>query len=207
MWARGSAGYLAIVGAVLAASLVASILLSSYLGLAGVLGLFGVWGFLLVFFRDPERVAEGPGVLSAADGRVRAVVAEGVRWRISVFMNVTDVHVNRFPCDAQVEAVSDAGQGHRPAYRDDARHNRQRSYALETALGPVEVVQMTGVVARRLVSFVTPGAHGTRGSRLGMIVLGSRVDVLLLAHRCRPAVSVGDRVRAGQTVIAVETEA
>jgi phosphatidylserine decarboxylase len=163
----------------------------------------GVWLFLAWFFRDPERTP-GEGIVSAADGRVREVALEGDLWRVSVFMNVTDVHVNRLPIDATLEAVGNAGQGFRPAYRPDANHNVQRSYRLATSVGAVEVVQMTGVVARRLVSFVRAGWAGRKGDRFGMIVLGSRVDVLLPAARVRPAVKVGDRVRAGQTTIARE---
>ena len=162
-----------------------------------------LWAFFVVFFRDPDRTP-GPGVVSPADGRVRAVDREGDRWRISVFMNVTDVHVNRFPLDARVESVGDAGSGHRAAYRPDADHNVRRSYSLATALGPVEVVQMTGVLARRLVSFVHPGSEGRKGDRFGMIVLGSRVDVLLPAARTTPAVKVGDRVRSGESTLARE---
>jgi phosphatidylserine decarboxylase len=168
-------------------------------GVAGVLAALFV--FFGVFFRDPGRTA-GDGIVSAADGRVRAVEVEGDRLRISVFMNVTNVHVNRFPLDATVEAISSSGSGFRPAYRPDAAHNVQRSYRLTTALGAVEVVQITGVLARRLVSFVDVGTRAAKGDRLGMIVLGSRVDVLLPADRVTAAVSVGTAVRAGTTTIA-----
>ena len=164
---------------------------------------FAVYLFFAVFFRDPERLP-GPGIVSAADGRVRAVEREGDLLRISVFMNVTNVHVNRFPLDAQVAEVGDAGSGFRAAYRPDAEHNVQRRYRLATALGNVEVVQITGIVARRLVSFVAPGATRRKGDRLGMIVLGSRVDVLLPADRVTALVKVGDRVQAGSTAIARE---
>ena len=163
----------------------------------------GAWGFLAWFFRDPER-ATGPGIVSAADGRVRSVVADGDRWQIAVFMNVTDVHVNRFPLDARVEAIDDGGSGHRPAYAVDADHNVRRHYRLATALGPVEVVQMTGIVARRLVSLVRAGDSKAKGDRLGMILLGSRVDVFLPRGRAEPSVQPGDRVRAGVTPIARE---
>ncbi|MGI0155599.1 MAG: phosphatidylserine decarboxylase, partial [Thermoplasmata archaeon] len=159
--------------------------------------------FLAAFFRDPAR-SPGDGVVSAADGRVRAVERDGDRWRVSVFMNVTNVHVNRLPVDARIESIGDAGSGHRPAYRTDAGHNARRSYLLATAFGPVEVVQMTGILARRLVSFVRPGQAGKKGDRLGMIVLGSRVDVLVLAGRVTPTVKVGDRVLAGASTIARE---
>ncbi|MGP8078708.1 MAG: phosphatidylserine decarboxylase [Thermoplasmata archaeon] len=158
--------------------------------------------FLAVFFRDPER-SPGPGIVSPADGRVRAVESVGGRLRISVFMNVTDVHVNRAPMDARVEAIEAAGAGYRAAFRPDADRNVRRHYRLSTALGPAELVQITGLVARRIVPYVRAGATLRKGDRFGMIVLGSRVDLLLPADRARPVVGVGDRVRAGITTVAV----
>ena len=161
----------------------------------------GVWLFLAVFFRDPERSA-GEDIVAPADGRVREVgVAEG-RLVISIFMNVTNVHVNRFPIDAHVERVEEAGKGFRPAYRPDAAHNLRRSYQLSTSIGAVELVQMTGVLARRLVSFVHTGDDRKKADRLGMIVLGSRVDLNLPADRTYPVVVPGAQVRAGVTTIA-----
>ncbi len=159
--------------------------------------------FFLVFFRDPERTP-GNGIVSAADGRVRAVDRVGNHWRVSVFMNVTNVHVNRFPVEGKVETIEPGGSGFALAFRPDAERNAQLRYALATALGPVEVVQIAGAVARRIVPFVAPGALGRKGDRLGMIVLGSRVDVLLPADRVTPTVRVGDRVRAAVTTIARE---
>jgi phosphatidylserine decarboxylase len=175
----------------------------SLLLLVGLVALWALWSFFASFFRDPERVP-GTGIVSAADGRVRAVEREGDRIRISVFMNVTNVHVNRLPLDATILEVSNSGAGFRPAYQPDAHHNVQRRYALSTSLGAAEVVQMTGIVARRLVSFVGAGATGRKGDRFGMIVLGSRVDVLLPADRVETTVRVGDRVHAGTTTIARE---
>jgi phosphatidylserine decarboxylase len=163
-----------------------------------------LWVFFAVFLRDPERRPVGPGVVSAADGRVRVVQREGERWRVGVFMNVTDVHVNRFPLDARVLTVEDAGAGHRPAYVDDATHNVQRRYRLATAFGEVEVVQMTGILARRLVALVRAGEERPKGARLGMILLGSRVDVVFPAGTLRPCVRPGDRVTAGRSSIADE---
>ncbi|HYB78548.1 MAG TPA: phosphatidylserine decarboxylase [Thermoplasmata archaeon] len=162
-----------------------------------------IWLFFAAFFRDPERVP-ADGVVSAADGRVRAVDREGNVWRISVFMNVTDVHVNRFPFDGRVDAIEGSGEGYRAAFRADANRNVQRSYRLATPLGTVEVVQITGLFARRLVSFVRVGARGRKGDRLGMVVLGSRVDVLVPSDRVSPVVQVGDRVHAGSSTIARE---
>jgi phosphatidylserine decarboxylase len=196
-------GAVAVVLLLVAALVALGVVPDRLAAIAALLVAAGAWTFLAVFFRDPERVP-GSGIVSAADGIVRAVAREGERWRVSVFMNVTNVHVNRLPLAARVDTVSDAGHGFRPAYRPDAEHNVQRAYRLATDLGPVEVVQMTGILARRLVSFVRPGAVGRKGDRFGMIVLGSRVDVLLPADRARPAVAVGDRVRAGETTIATE---
>jgi phosphatidylserine decarboxylase len=159
--------------------------------------------FLVVFFRDPERWA-GEGIVSAADGRVRAVEIDGERLRISVFMNVTNVHVNRLPLDATVAEITGSGAGYVPAYRAASSENVQRRYTLTTSLGTVRVDQITGIVARRLVSFVEPGWTGRKGERFGMIVLGSRVDVELPAARATALVRVGDRVRAGVTPIARE---
>jgi phosphatidylserine decarboxylase len=163
----------------------------------------GGWIFFAVFFRDPERVV-GEGVVSAADGVVRAVAEEGDRARISVFMNVTDVHVNRMPVDGTFARIGDGGAGYRPAYRPDAGRNVARTYDLDTPYGAVQVTQITGVVARRLVSFVRAGESRRRGDRFGMIVLGSRVDVLLPTARLVPVVRVGQRVWAGRSTIARE---
>jgi len=191
-------------GAALVLLLIARIVPPGPLELGAAGALLAVAVFLAYFFRDPER-APGRGIVSAADGRIRAVGAEGDRLRISVFMNVTDVHVNRAPLDARVDSVTLAGDGFRAAYRPDAERNVRRHYALTTAIGPVELVQITGVVARRIVPFVAPGATLRKGDRLGMIVLGSRVDLLLPAGRVRPTVAVGDRVVAGVTTVAEVT--
>ncbi len=172
-------------------------------GIAAAAVLTAVWGFFAIFFRDPERTP-GDGVVSAADGRVKIVAEEEGRWRIAVFMNVTDVHVNRFPLDAEVVSIDDSGEGFRPAYAPDATHNVQRRYRLNTRYGRVEVIQMTGIVARRLVSLVRPSEDHFKGDRLGMILLGSRVDVLLPVGAFRPAVKPGDRVWAGRSTVAVE---
>jgi phosphatidylserine decarboxylase len=160
-----------------------------------------VSGFLIWFFRDPDR-APGEGIVSPADGHVSLLGREEGRLRIGVFMNVTDVHVNRFPLDAEVVWVGDGGRGHAPASAAHSRGNVQREYRLKTSIGEVTLIQITGILARRLVSFVKAGHSGSKGDRLGMIVLGSRVDVLLPEDRVDAAVRIGDRVYAGVTTIA-----
>ncbi len=204
MFAPGGARFIAPAGAALALVGLAVGLRALPAGplevaLAAVLAALLV--FFAIFFRDPERPA-GPGIVSAADGRIRAVERRGDGWFISVFMNVTDVHVNRFPLDGTVESMERGGTGFAPAYRSGADSNVHLRYRLATALGPVEVVQITGAVARRIVPFVRPGDARRKGDRLGMIVLGSRVDLVLPGGRVRPTVAPGDRVRAGVSTVA-----
>ena len=100
------------------------------------------------------------------------------------------------------DRIEAAGAGFRAAFRSDADTNVRRHYLLSTALGPVEVVQITGLVARRIVPYVGAGAALHKGERFGMIVLGSRVDLFVPSDRVRPRVHVGERVRAGTTTVA-----
>ncbi len=204
MFAPGAAPYLAFGGAALVAFGLAWWFTGGAFFLpvvASLIVLVGGWGFFVVFFRDPERVP-GAGVVSAADGRVREVVSVGDRVTISVFMNVSDVHVNRLPLDGQFARIDSSGRGHRPAFAADAAKNVSRTYELSTSVGPVELVQVTGIFARRLVSFVKVGQTHLKGERLGMIVFGSRVDLTLPADRVRVTVRAGQRVRAGTSTVA-----
>ncbi|MCI4352824.1 MAG: phosphatidylserine decarboxylase [Thermoplasmata archaeon] len=205
MFVRPARLYLAVAAIGLAVLWAISVLIRGPFlpGIVASAALTAGWTFFAIFFRDPERVP-GAGAVSAADGRVILVTEEEGRWRIGVFMNVTDVHVNRFPLDAEVADIEDSGDGFRPAYVPDAAHNVQRRYRLRTRDGPVDVIQMTGVVARRLVSLVEVGMTYQKGDRLGMILLGSRVDMLLPVGSFRPSVKPGDRVRAGRSTVAVE---
>ena len=206
MFAPGSGRYLLAGAAVLLVwgAAVALGWIHSLLSIAALVAAVGLWVFLAAFFRDPDR-SIGDGIVSAADGRVLLVGAEGDRWQIAVFMNVTNVHVNRFPMAATVRAITPSGEGFRPAFDARAEHNVRLHYRLDTSIGPAEVVAITGVVARRLVPFVKVGDSGAKGDRLGMIVLGSRVDVFLPKDRIVPLVVPGQRVRAGVTPIARES--
>lgn len=167
--------------------------------LALVLLLFGA--FLLWFHRDPERVI-GDGIVSPADGIVKEVTREGDSLRIAVFMNVHNVHVNRAPLAGRVVSQRRRKGGYVPAYRKESAQNERLVTELDTALGPVTVVQIAGVLVRRIVSYVAPDAELARGERLGMIRFGSRVDTILPADAVEPAVQVGDRVLAGTTTLA-----
>jgi len=154
--------------------------------------------FLLVFFRDPDRVP-GPGIVSPADGKV--LEADPDTGRLTVFMALTDVHVNRAPLDGRVVDVVRTSGAHAPAYRPEARRNERVETLLETAVGPIRVAQIAGTIARRIVPYRREGDRVKKGQRIGMIRFGSRVE-MTLPKRARFIVDVGDRVRAGETTVA-----
>jgi phosphatidylserine decarboxylase len=151
------------------------------------------------FFRDPEREPAEGAVLAAADGVVKVVERRpDGRVRIATYMSLRDVHVNRAPTDAAVRALEHRPGGYRPAFRKDSEHNERLVWTLDTPLGELELVQIAGVLGRRIVPYRRPGERVSRGERIGLIRFGSRVD-LVLPVGIEPAVSVRDRVRAGRT--------
>ena len=154
-----------------------------------------------VFFRDPEREPDGPGVVSPADGKVTVVREEDGRLRVGVFMNLHDVHVNRLPVGGTVSSVVHHDGAHRPAFSKDSDRNERT----ETRLDGFEVVQIAGAFARRVTTYPKKGDTVERGERLGVIAFGSRTDVVFPPSYTRDDLRVeeGDRVRAGETVIAV----
>lgn len=156
---------------------------------------------VLWFHRDPTRSPPPSGFVAPADGRVSAIRAEGGRIRISVFMNVTDVHVNRAPAPATVESVEHVPGGHLPAFSKDSDRNER----VHLACGEYDVTLIAGAVARRIHPYVSPGDELDRGDRIGHISFGSRVDVRLPPEidRVDVRVSEGQTVRAGETVVAV----
>ena len=154
--------------------------------------------FSLMFFRDPYR-EKGPGIVSPADGRILA--AEPGSGKITVFMGIHNVHVNRAPLDGRVASVVHTAGGHAPAYTEGAAANERVEMVLETRLGLVRVTQVAGVFARRIVPYVRRGDAVRKGQRIGMIRFGSRVE-LILPRGVRLSVRVGDKVRAGQTTVA-----
>lgn len=201
MWARPGWPFLGISGAATVV-LLAALVQSRLWWLAPPLGLsLFLFALFLIFFRDPER-SPGAGIVAPADGKVCVIREEGDRIRIGTFMNVYNVHVNRVPLDGVLEGVEDRGGPKRPAFSPDAEGNSQKRYRFETAVGPVEVVQITGIVARRCVAWREAGARCAKGERFGMIVFGSRVDVVLPRSRVRVTAQLGQRVRAGADSLA-----
>jgi phosphatidylserine decarboxylase len=156
--------------------------------------------FFLWFFRDPERVppADPRALVSPADGKV--VRADG--RRISIFLNLFDVHVCRSPVAAELESVEHVPGRFLAAYKDEAsEHNERASFRLSERGRKLTMTLVAGLVARRIVVWVVPGRHLERGQRVGLIRFGSRVD-LDLPEGAVPQVRVGQRVRAGVSVVA-----
>jgi phosphatidylserine decarboxylase len=154
------------------------------------------------FFRDPERKPAGPGLLAPADGRVTESqeVSDG-RWRVSVYLNLADVHVTRAPCDATVLSRRHRAGTHRPAFHTSSHTNERLDWLLATPVGEVALTQFAGTLARRIVAHRRVGDTIRRGDRIGLIRFGSRVDVLLPAGM-PPLVAVGQRVVGGVTELA-----
>jgi phosphatidylserine decarboxylase len=167
------------------------------------------------FFRDPERSTPvRPGlIISPADGRISAIgevapppeldLGSGRRQRISIFMNVFDVHVNRAPMDGRITRIVYIPGKFINADLDKASDDNERqAFTIETDGGRrIGLVQIAGLLARRIVKFVEEGTKVEAGQRIGLIRFGSRVDIYLPEGHM-PLVAIGQRSIAGETVLA-----
>jgi phosphatidylserine decarboxylase len=164
------------------------------------------------FFRDPERVVpRGDHVVSPADGRVVAVDREAraetvsgeTFQRVAIFMSPANVHVNRVPSSGEVVSVKHTAGRFLAAYDErSSMENERNEVVLRDPRGRLTVlVQVAGLLARRIVCHLHPGQRVEQGDRFGLIMFGSRVDVYL-SPSARVLVRVGDRVRAGSVVLA-----
>jgi len=167
-----------------------------------------------LFFRDPVRVTpvrEGI-VVAPADGRVAAVanappppelgLSERALPRVSIFMSVFDCHVNRSPVTGRIDEIAYHPGAFLSADLDKASEDNERnSFLISTGTARIGVVQIAGLVARRIVCFVRKGTSVGAGERIGMIRFGSRVDVYL-PEGVRPLVAEGQSTIAGETIIA-----
>jgi len=168
-----------------------------------------IW--VVAFFRDPERHgARGDGLLVApADGKVCSIAQveepmylHRTATRISIFMSVFNVHVNRYPVSGEIEVVHyNPGQFTVASHDKASLVNEQASIGILGPRGRVLVRQIAGSLARRIVTDAGPGDQAVQGERLGMIRFGSRVD-LFLEPGATVKVALGDRVRGGETVVA-----
>jgi len=165
--------------------------------------------FFLWFFRDPERrIPAGAGdIVSPADGVVTEAdwieTAGGSRFRISIFLNVFDVHVNRSPAAGVVKAVEYREGAFLNAMKPESGLlNEQTLVVIDAGAYEISFKQIAGLLARRIVCKVKVGDRLERGQRVGMIKFGSRTDVLMPAEAV-PRVKTGARVKGGSTVLAV----
>jgi phosphatidylserine decarboxylase len=157
---------------------------------------------VLYFFRDPDRpLAEG--LVAPAHGRVLGVDAEDGRTRVSIFMSPFDVHVARAPLDGKVVSMERSGSGFHRADSPEAGHNVQLEIGLQGDGEPFTVVLVSGWFARRIVPYIGVGDTVARGSRIGLIRFGSRVDVLVPEGSYTIGVRQGAKVRAATTSLGV----
>jgi phosphatidylserine decarboxylase len=176
--------------------------------LAFALTLVAIW--VAYFFRDPERVGERGErlVIAPADGKVVMITdvdepsfMRERSVRISIFMNVFNVHVNRYPVSGTVRYVErKAGRFMNAAAEQSSMENEQTSIGLETRSGRVLVRQIAGLIARRIATYAVQGQQVQQGDRMGLIRFGSRVDVFLPAGST-VRVKTGDVTYAGVTVV------
>lgn len=169
-------------------------------------------GAIAAFFRDPRRAPppDDGRLYAAADGFVLAVDEIDEPWfiggralRIATFLSLFDVHVNRSPVAGTLRKTRHIAGGYAPAMdRAGSEGNERQLLAIDGARGPVVVVQIAGLLARRIRRWVDPGAELRAGQKLGMIRFGSRTDVIVPLGQARALVAAGARVRAGITPIA-----
>ncbi len=160
--------------------------------------------FCLYFFRDPERTApDGDLIISPADGKVVSVKdLDNGETRISVFLNIFNVHVNRSPVPGKVTDVTYREGRFLVASHDAASvENEQNTLVIRNARGTVVCRQIAGLIARRIVCYKRPGDTVLSGERIGYIKFGSRVDIIF-GPEWRATVKVGDRVAAGSSILA-----
>jgi phosphatidylserine decarboxylase len=201
------AGYPLIFGAAFVTAILALLgfAIPALIGLAGTL-------FICFFFRDPDRLIPEHSdiVVSPADGKVIfADTADGGRFfegscqKISIFMSVFNVHVNRIPHEGNIRKVVYHPGKFFSAHLDKAStDNEHNALFLETSGGKeISVVQIAGLIARRIICIVQEGDVVDRGQRFGLICFGSRLDVYL-PPEAKLSVKAGDKVRAGTSVLA-----
>lgn len=165
-------------------------------------------GFCLYFFRDPDRpIPGGPVAVSPADGKVVAVKAESAAVnRISIFLNIFDVHVNRAPIGGAICSVQYQKGKFLVASREVcSAENEQNIVTVQGDGTSVMFKQIAGLIARRIVFDKKPGDRVEKGERIGLIKFGSRMDVLL-GPEWEITVAPGQRVSAGSSVIARRVE-
>jgi phosphatidylserine decarboxylase len=181
------------------------ILSSIFLFISFVLFLMTI--LFLVFFRDPERYI-GKGLVAPADGKIREISKikddDAVDCtKISTFMNLHNVHVNRMPFDGIIKDVVHIDGAHLPAFKKESERNERVIITANTDIGLIKIIQIAGTLARRIVPYVKGGDELKSGDKIGLIRLGSRVDIYLPTKKIKNiTVKINDIVKAGADTIA-----
>jgi len=155
--------------------------------------------FMVIFFRDPERkvAISDAYMISPADGTIIDIRDR----KICIFMFLQNVHVNRAPISGKIREITYKKGGYLPAFCKDSERNERNEFIIDSKYGDVQVTQIAGIVARRIVTYSGVNEVVEQGQRIGMIRFGSRVDVTI-PHDFDITVCKGERVLAGKTVIA-----
>lgn len=166
--------------------------------------LYILTGFFVIFFRDPDREI-GKGIVACADGKIREISKLkdkdiGDCVLISTFMNIYNVHVNRMPLDGIVRDIKHTSGLHLPAFKKESEKNERVIILVDTKIGKIKIVQIAGTIARRIAPYIKKGDKLKKGDKIGIIRLGSRVDIYLPSGKIK--VNVGDYVKAGVNCIA-----
>jgi phosphatidylserine decarboxylase len=160
---------------------------------------------LLIFFRDPDRKI-GDGIIAVADGIIQEITEiddQDQHWiRISTFMNVHNVHVNRMPLDGEILQLSHHSGGYIPAFKKESERNERVELVIKTNIGLIKIILIAGTIARRIVPYVQQGDVVNKGKRIGLIRLGSRVDVYFPKTAVKIMIHRREHVRAGVDTIA-----
>ncbi len=181
-------------------------ILSLWWGKEGLFLIFALFtSFIAFFFRDPNRicpVSEG-AILSPADGRILEVKDVGDRIKISIFMSLLDVHVNRIPVSGKIKEITHTpGRFFRANLESASKENERNMILLQpnTSSEPFVLIQIAGILARRIICWVKEGDQVVAGQRFGLICFGSRVE-LFVNKECDIIVSPGQKVKAGISIL------
>ena len=161
--------------------------------------------FSYLLSRSPRHIQQG--IVSPADGTIMDIQVLddpdiGRAQRISLFMSLWNVHINRFPLEGTITKMHHLPGGHLPAFMRDSLGNEQLSYLMDTPQGKIKIIQIAGTFARRIVPYVTVGQKVEKGEKIGIVRFGSRVD-LYLPIGISLQVTLGKRFRAGETLHAI----
>lgn len=149
--------------------------------------------FFLFFFRDVGREIEG-GIISPADGKIMYARNN----KISIFMSIFDMHVNLMPYDGRIIKIRHFRGKHLPAYKDVSKNERVE-IEIESDIGKIKLIQIAGIFARRIVTYINEGEYVKKGEKIGIIRFGSRVE-LILPKKCKIIIKEKEKVKAGETV-------